>query len=175
MVALALVVGTGGARADEIVPPQSPRVIEWLAVDISGYPLSFSYWFGGHTWLRNRYLVGLRAAGKVSSLERDLNGDGTIDFSRTLDNNPMHIEVQADLGIPIRSTRGVAEFGSGMRIVERDAAGAETVRWTHVTRVQTERELSIMTGTRVALGGDDCAGRAHRGRSLLSRVGGGVV
>lgn len=153
---LALTALAGSSRADTITEQaQTPIVAEWLAVEASGAPLSYSFWLGAHTWIADHWLVGLRAAGKRSSLERDLNGDGQVDFSATLDNNPMQFEIQADLAYPILSTSGFTEFGTGARVIRRNAAGKQIQTWTEVHRVPHACELSLMSGARVAVGGDE--------------------
>jgi len=149
-------VGLPRARAEVVEQkPVSPRVLEWLAVEVSAAPISFSFWLGGHTWIADRYLVGLRAAGKRSSLERDLNGDGQVDFSATLGNNPIHFEVQADFGYPLISRDGFTDFGSGARVTRRDASGRETTTWTELRRVPHTCELSLVSGARAAVASDE--------------------
>jgi len=144
------------ARADvHQEPAETPRVVEILAIDVSAAPLSFSFWLGGHTWVADRLLVGLRAAGKRSSIERDLNGDGQVDFSSTLDNNPMQFEVQADLGYPLRTRRGFTQLAGGIRVLRRDADGKQVLTWSDPHHVPHLCELSLVSGARVAVGGDE--------------------
>lgn len=154
--AAAVLMAAGGASAEEIKQePSVPRVIEWLTVEAGGAPLTMSLWVGGHTWLAQKYLVGFRFGTRQTILERDLNGDGTIDFAKSIGNNPLQFEVDADFAIPIKRRFGHEIYGSGARQITRDARGRTVQRWTERVLVPNVRETSIATGVRMAILGDE--------------------
>lgn len=135
-------------------PAEQPRVLEWLNLELGMAPASISMWFGAHTWLGNKYLVGLRAGGRQTIIERDLDGDGTIDFAKGKNNNPLQFEVQADLAVPLWSWHGQRLYPGGLRKIVTTPSGTRTI-WTGGTLVPDVTELSFATGARLAVGGDE--------------------
>ncbi len=147
------------AAADELqttnVAPRDPLVVEWLTVELSAPPLGIGLLSGAHTWLTERWLLGARGAVRQMAITRDLNGDGTSDFARTLGNNPLHVELQADAAYALRLARDRVSFGSGVRRVTRDETGRNHIRWTETTTIERVRDLSLALGVRAAVGGDE--------------------
>jgi len=143
------------ARADVTeMEAEQPRILEWLNLEFGMAPASLSLWFGGHTWLNNKYLVGIRGGARQSVFERDLNGDGTIDFAKSIGNNSLQFELQGDFAIPIHSKRGWRIYGTGLRKLIKTPTGTRT-EFEGGSKVPDITELSIATGARIAVGGDE--------------------
>ncbi len=158
---LVIVVGlvwSGRASAQEAEtkkPAETPRILEWLNLEFGMAPASVSLWFGMHTWLKNKYLVGVRGGARQSITLRDLDGDGTDDWGKSIGNNPLHFELQADFGVPIMAERGWRTYGTGLRKLVKQPDGSSRIIYEGGFSVPDVTELSIATGARVGIGGDE--------------------
>lgn len=152
-----LVVASSTAHAQDAEhtqEPEQPRVLEWFNLEFGMAPASVSVWVGAHTWWKNKYLVGLRGGARQSIFERDLDGDGTIDYAKSLGTNPLQFELQADFAAPLHSRHSWRIYGTGLRKIVKTPTGTRTV-FEGGKRVPAVHELSIATGARVAIGGDE--------------------
>lgn|GEM_PF-4574527 len=156
VVAVSLAAGSTARaqQAETTEAAEQPRVLEWLNLEFGMAPASLSLWFGAHTWWQNKYLVGVRAGARQSVFERDLNGDGTIDYAKSLGTNPLQFELQGDFAIPIRRSFGWRVYGTGLRKLIKTPTGTKVV-FEGGKRVPTVHALSVATGARVAVGGDE--------------------
>lgn len=136
------------AGAEPPVEDEAPRVIELAHIDVAGGPFGFTFWLGARTWIGGRHHVAARVGAHRLLLRRDLDGDGTEDFSGK--NSGTHLEVQLEAGWPLRVHRDVV--GHELRsTVKRIVDGQPLEQRTYAARIARITTLSIVTGARVAI------------------------
>lgn len=150
IVVLALLVAAPAA-AEPVVEDTPPRVIELGHIDVVGGPFGISYWVGARSWLGGRHHVAARVGAHKLLLHRDLDGDGTTDF--TGKDSGTHVEVQLEAGWPLRVTRDVIGLDP-QSTVRRIVDGQPVEQRTYAARVARVTTLSVVTGARVALDPD---------------------